>query len=332
MTIAFVYPGQGSQIIGMAKDLYDNFAVAKNVLDAVCDVLKQDLKTIMFEGPTDELTFTENTQPALLAASMMAQKVLETELGKPIQNLASAVAGHSLGEYSALTAAGAFSVENAAVLVRLRGNAMQKAVPVGQGAMAAILGLEMAQVEELLRNVPNLGLEMAQVEELLRNVPNKNWVAQIANDNSPGQIVVSGHTEAIAWIIEQAKEKGAKRALLLPVSAPFHSSLMEPAALVMEKALSTVNTSQPKVNVYANVTAMTVDHPAEIAPLLVAQITGRVRWTESISNMHKRGINTFVEIGTGKVLSGLIKRIAPEANVYNFGNKDELQSVTALWM
>ena len=314
MTIAFVYPGQGSQVIGMGKDLYENFTVAKNVLDSVCDVLKQDLKTIMFEGPADELTLTENTQPALLAASMMAQKVLEDELAKPIQNLASAVAGHSLGEYSALTAAGAFSVENAAVLVRLRGSAMQKAVPVGQGAMAAILGLEMAQVEELLRNVPN-----------------KNWVAQIANDNSPGQIVVSGHADAIAWVIEQAKEKGAKRALPLPVSAPFHSSLMEPAALVMEKALSTVNTNQPKVNAYANVTAMTIEHPAEIAPLLVAQITGRVRWTESISNMHKRGINTFVEIGTGKVLSGLIKRIAPEASVYNFGNKDELQSITALW-
>lgn len=314
MTIAFVYPGQGSQVIGMAKDLYDNFNVAKDVLDTVCSVLKQDLKKLMFEGPIEELTLTENTQPALLAASMMAQKVLEAELGKPIHMLAKAVAGHSLGEYSALTAAGCISLENAATLVKLRGNAMQKAVPVGQGAMAAILGLDMAQVEDLLRNVPNA-----------------NWVAQVANDNSPGQIVISGHAEAIAWIIEQAKEKGAKRALLLPVSAPFHSILMEPAACIMEQALSAINIRPPQVSVYANVTAMTIDHPAEIAPLLVQQVTERVRWVELITNMAKDGIDTFVEVGTGKVLAGLIKRIVPEANVYNFGCKDELEPIQNLW-
>lgn len=314
MSIAFVYPGQGSQVIGMAKDLYDNFSVAKNVLDTVCSVLKQDLKTLMFEGPIDELTLTENTQPALLAASLMAQKVLEEEIKSPIQNLVKAVAGHSLGEYSALTAAGAFSLEDAAILVKLRGNAMQKATPVGQGAMAAILGLEMAEVEDLLVNMPN-----------------ENWIAQVANDNSPGQIVVSGHAEAITWVIERAKEKGAKRALLLPVSAPFHSTLMGPAAYIMEEALNAINIYPPKVNVYANVTAMTVEHPAEIAPLLVQQITARVRWVELINNMHKSGINTYVEVGTGKVLSGLIKRIVPEANVYNFGCKDDFESIAGLW-
>lgn len=314
MSIAFVYPGQGSQVIGMAKDLYDNFSVAKNVLDTVCSVLKQDLKTLMFEGPIDELTLTENTQPALLAASLMAQKVLEEEIKSPIQNLVKAVAGHSLGEYSALTVAGAFSLEDAAILVKLRGNAMQKATPVGQGAMAAILGLEMAEVEDLLVNMPN-----------------ENWIAQVANDNSPGQIVVSGHAEAITWVIERAKEKGAKRALLLPVSAPFHSTLMGPAAYIMEEALNAINIYPPKVNVYANVTAMTVEHPAEIAPLLVQQITARVRWVELINNMHKSGINTYVEVGTGKVLSGLIKRIVPEANVYNFGCKDDFESIAGLW-
>lgn len=315
MTIAFVYPGQGSQVIGMAKDLYDNFNVAKNVLDTVCSILKQDIKKLMFEGPIDELTLTENTQPALLAASLMAQKVLEEELGRPIQNLAKAVAGHSLGEYSALTAAGSFSLEDAAILVKLRGNSMQKAIPVGQGAMAAILGLEMTEVEDFLVNMPN-----------------ENWIAQVANDNSPGQIVVSGYADAIAWVIEQAKEKGAKRALLLPVSAPFHSTLMKPAAYIMEQALSAINIHPPKVNVYANVTATAIEHPTEIVPLLVQQITARVRWVELISNMHRHGIDTFVEVGTGKVLSGLVKRIVPEANVYNFGCKDDLESITGLWI
>lgn len=314
MTIAFVYPGQGSQVVEMAKDLYDNFAVAKDVLDRVCTTLNQDLKTLMFEGPAEELTLTENTQPALLAASMMAQKVLEEKLGKHTNEIATAVAGHSLGEYSALTAAGCFSLEAAAKLVKLRGSAMQKAVPVGKGSMAAIIGLDLDIVENLVTALPDSSL-----------------VAQVANDNSPGQVVVSGHADAIAWIIEQAKEKGAKRALPLPVSAPFHSTLMEPAANTMEKALSSVNINQPKVDVYANVTARVIEHPAEVLPLLVEQITGRVRWTELITNMNRKGVNTFVEIGTGKVLSGLIKRIVPDAQVYNFGAKDELDTVLKLW-
>lgn len=314
MTIAFVYPGQGSQVIGMGKDLYDHFAIAKNVLESICETLKQDLKTLMFEGPNEQLMLTENTQPALLAVSMMAQKVLEEKLNKPIHDIATAAAGHSLGEYSALTAAGCFSIEDAAKLVKLRGSAMQKAVPVGKGSMAAILGLDLCDIEKLVGTMPDQSL-----------------IVQVANDNSPGQVVVSGHTDAVTWIIEQAKEKGAKRALLLPVSAPFHSSLMEPAANTMEKALSAVNTHKPKIAVYANVTAKAIEHPAEIYPLLVEQITGRVRWTELISNMHKNGIQTFVEIGSGKVLSGLIKRIVPEAHVCNFSNTDELDTVLKLW-
>jgi [acyl-carrier-protein] S-malonyltransferase len=314
MNIAFVYPGQGSQVIGMAQNLYNNFDVAKNVLDSACVVLNQDLKKIMFEGPTDLLTFTENTQPALLAASLMAQKVLETELGQSIVSLAKAVAGHSLGEYSALTAAGCFSLEDAIMLVKLRGNAMQSAVPVGQGAMAAILGLDMNQVERLLQTLPA-----------------DDGVAQIANDNSPGQIVVSGHFKTIEWIIEKAKEMGAKRALPLPVSAPFHSSLMLPAATIMDQALSAVEIYSMQVPVYANVTA-NICSKSDVHDLLVQQITGRVRWVELITNMANAGIDTFVEIGTGKVLSGLIKRILPETNVYNFGKADELDTIKRLWV
>lgn len=314
MTIAFVYPGQGSQAVGMGKDLYDNFQVAKDIVLEVNDALKQDLKTLMFEGPADALTLTENTQPALLCVSMMAQKILEQELGLPIDKLASAVAGHSLGEYSALTAAGCFTVADAALLVKLRGNSMQKAVPVGQGAMAAILGLDL--------NI---------VEALIGNMPNSEWVAEIANDNSPGQIVVSGHSEAINIVIERAKEKGAKRALLLPVSAPFHSSLMQPAADVMDAALANVAISNFKVNAYSNVTANAYRNVAEIRPNLVKQITGRVRWVEQITNMHAAGIDTFIEIGSGKVLNGLIKRIVPDAGVYNFSNAAELEQVINLF-
>ncbi len=313
MNIAFVYPGQGSQVIGMAQDLYDNFANAKEVLDTACSILKQDLKKVMFEGPSDQLTLTENTQPALLTASLMAQKVLENELGKPINAIAKALAGHSLGEYSALTASGCFSLEDAVMLVKLRGNAMQSAVPVGQGAMAAIIGLEMPQVESLLKSLPNT-----------------NESVEVANDNSPGQIVISGHLNAVQWAIEKAKEMGAKRALPLPVSAPFHSSLMFPAANIMEQALQSVQIKPMQVEVYANVTAKIYGQD-EVCNLLVKQITERVRWVELINNMANSGIDTFVEIGTGKVLSGLIKRIVPEANIYNFGKADELDAIKKLW-
>ncbi len=313
MNIAFVYPGQGSQVIGMAQDLYDNFASAKEVLDTACGVLKQDLKKIMFEGPSDQLTLTENTQPALLTASLMAQKVLENELGKPINAITKALAGHSLGEYSALTASGCFSLEDAVMLVKLRGNAMQSAVPLGQGAMAAIIGLEMPQVESLIKSLPN-----------------KNESVEIANDNSPGQIVISGHLNSVQSAIEKAKEMGAKRALPLPVSAPFHSSLMLPASNIMEQALQSVQIKPMQVEVYANVTAK-IYHQDKVCDLLVQQITERVRWVELITNMANSGIDTFVEIGTGKVLSGLIKRIVPEANVYNFGKADELDAIKKLW-
>ena len=313
MNIAFVYPGQGSQVTGMAQDLYNNFPYAKKILDEVCDVLKQDLKKIMFEGPVDQLTLTENTQPALLTASLMAQKVLEKEFGKPINELAKAVAGHSLGEYSALTAAGCFSLKDSVSLVKLRGRAMQSAVPAGEGAMAAIIGLDMVQVEKLIKSLPFT-----------------NEVAQVANDNSPGQIVISGHINAIEWLMTKAKEMGAKRALLLPVSAPFHSPLMLPAANIMDQALGTVEIMPMKVDCYANVTAKVCNH-SQIHNLLVQQITERVRWVELIANMFDSGINTFVEIGTGKVLSGLIKRIVPEATVYNFGKTAELDAIKHLW-
>ncbi len=313
MNIAFVYPGQGSQVTGMAQDLYNNFPKAKEILYEVCDVLKQDLKKIMFEGPTDQLILTENTQPALLTASLMAQKVLEKELGKPINELVKAVAGHSLGEYSALTAAGCFALKDSVTLVKLRGNAMQSAVPAGEGAMAAIIGLDMLQIEKLIQSLTST-----------------SEVAQIANDNSPGQIVISGHLNAIEWLITKAKEMGAKRALLLPVSAPFHSSLMLPAANIMDQALRTVEIMPMKADCYANVTAK-VCNQSQIHNLLVQQITERVRWVELITNMFNSGINNFVEIGTGKVLSGLIKRIVPEATVYNFGKADELDAIKHLW-
>lgn len=315
MEVAFVYPGQGSQVVGMGKDLYENFQVAKDVVHAVNDALKQDLKTLMFEGPAEELTLTENTQPALLCVSMMAQKVLEQELGLPIEKMASAVAGHSLGEYSALTAAGCFSLQEAALLVKLRGSAMQKAVPVGEGAMAAILGLELSDVESLIGDMPNA-----------------EWIAEVANDNSPGQVVVSGHTPAIETVIERAKAKGAKRALLLPVSAPFHSSLMQFAAEIMNEALLKVKSNAPKVKAYANVTAGLYISADDIRPNLVKQITGRVRWVEQITNMHNAGISTFVEIGSGKVLSGLIKRIAPNANILNFGCMADMEQMNLLRM
>lgn len=313
MNVALVYPGQGSQVIGMAKDLYDNFSNAKEILERACTVLKQDLKQIMFDGPADLLTLTENTQPALLIASLMAQKVLEKEIGKPINALAKSLAGHSLGEYSALTSAGCFSLEDAVILVRLRGNAMQNAVPLGIGSMAAILGLDIPQVENLLQSSPHT-----------------NEKLEIANDNSPGQIVISGHLNSVQWAIEMAKEMGAKRALPLPVSAPFHSSLMLPAATIMEKALQSIEIKPMQVEVYANVTAKPYGQD-KICDLLVQQITGRVRWVELINNMAKSGIDTFVEIGTGKVLSGLIKRILPDANVYNFGKAEELDAIKDLW-
>lgn len=311
MSIAFIYPGQGSQCLGMGKELYEDFEVVKLFLEKVNDTLGLDLKKLMFDGPEADLNLTENTQPALLCASMMVHEVLEKEFSLPINKIATCVAGHSLGEYSALTAAGYFAIEDSVKLVKKRGAAMQEAVPIGKGAMAALLGLMMADVEDIIKNCKDFG------------------IVEIANDNSPGQVVISGEVRAVNKAIELAKEKGAKRALLLPVSAPFHSSLMINAANVMDDALSNVDVCAFKVPVYSNVTANICDFGA-VKELLVQQITGRVRWVEQINNMSKQGIATFVEVGPGRVLSGLIKRILPDATIYNISNTEDLKKLTQL--
>lgn len=291
MKRAVVFPGQGSQVVGMGKELADNFASAKLVFEEVDDALSQKLSHIMFEGPEDTLTLTENAQPAIMASSIALLRVLEKETGFNLTSYSSYVAGHSLGEYTALAAAGAFSLADTARLLKLRGQAMQKAVPLGQGAMAAILGLEFDQVKEIVEEAGKAG------------------ICAIANDNSPGQIVVSGETAAVNRAAELAKEKGAKRALMLPVSAPFHSPLMQPAAEVMDHALQATNINSSALPLIANVTAKAVSDKNEIRKLLVTQVTGMVRWRESVMYMAAEGVTSILEIGVGKVLTGLAKRI-----------------------
>ncbi|MGL4240666.1 MAG: ACP S-malonyltransferase [Beijerinckiaceae bacterium] len=305
---AFVFPGQGSQAVGMGKALAENFAVARQVFDEVDAALSQKLSHLMFEGPIDELTLTANAQPALMAASMAALRVLESEAGLALQRDAFCVAGHSLGEYSALAAAGAFSVADAARLLRIRGNAMQAAVPVGVGAMAAILGMEFDAV--------------AAVAAEARG----SDVCDAANDNGGGQVVVSGHKAAVERAIAIAQGKGAKRAMLLPVSAPFHCALMQPAADAMAAALAAVEISTPVVPVVANVTAGFTTDPAAIRDLLVRQVTGTVRWRESVQFMAGQGVSRFVEVGSGKVLSGLIRRIADGAATVAVGAPADLDA------
>jgi [acyl-carrier-protein] S-malonyltransferase len=297
MAVAFVFPGQGSQAVGMGKALAEAFPQARAVFDEVDAALSQKLSALMFEGPEAELTLTANAQPALMAVSIAVLRVLEAEAGLDLAREAKFVAGHSLGEYSALAAAGAFSLSDAARLLRIRGDAMQKAVPPGEGAMAALLGLELADAREVCaRAAAETGL-----------------VCQVANDNGGGQVVSSGAKAAVERSIELAKEKGAKRGILLPVSAPFHCALMAPAAQAMAQALAQVEIRAPVVPLVANVLAAPVTDPAEIRARLVEQVTGSVRWAESVAFMAAQGVESFYEVGAGKVLSGLVKRIAPNA-------------------
>lgn len=294
MTRAFVFPGQGSQAVGMGKGLADAFAEARRVFEEVDDALGQKLSKLMFEGPESDLVLTANAQPALMAVSLAVIRVLERDAKLALPSLASHVAGHSLGEYSALAAAGALPIADAARLLRLRGEAMQRAVPVGEGAMAALLGLDLPVAQEIAAAAAG------------------GDVCDCANDNAPGQVVVSGHKAAVERAVEIAKTKGAKRAILLPVSAPFHCSLMKPAAEAMAEALARTTIAPPRVPLVANVTAAAVSDPDTIRALLVKQVTGLVRWRESVSWMKTQGVTTLIECGAGKVLSGLARRIEPD--------------------
>jgi [acyl-carrier-protein] S-malonyltransferase len=306
---AFVFPWQGAQTIGMGKALADAYPAAKAVFDEVDEALGQDLSGLIWEGDLDELTLTANAQPALMATSMAVMRALEAE-GVTVE-AASFVAGHSLGEYSALAASGAISLADTARLLRARGNAMQDAVPVGVGAMAAVLGLDLAAVKEV-------AAEAAQGD-----------VCEAANDNDPAQIVVSGHKAAVERAVDIAKAKGAKRALLLPVSAPFHCSLMQPAADAMAVALADVVIAKPKVPVVSNVLAEVEADHAKIQSLLIAQITGSVRWRESVMFMAAAGVTEVYEIGAGKALSGMIKRIDRDLTAASVGTPENVIAVAA---
>ena len=311
MKRAFIFPGQGSQAVGMGKALADAFPQAKAVFDEVDEALSQKLSAIMWEGPAEELTLTANTQPALMAVSLAAIRVLEAEAGLDLRKHATFVAGHSLGEYSALAAAGSLSISDTARLLRIRGNAMQNAVPVGQGAMAALLGLEYDAALEVAR-------EAAQGE-----------VCDAANDNGGAQVVVSGHKTAVERAVAIAQTKGAKRAVMLAVSAPFHCALMQPAADAMREALGSVTVNAPAVPVVANVEAAPITDPAAIRDALVRQVTGTVRWRESVAHMAARGVEAFYEIGSGKILTGLVKRIASGASATAIGTPEDVAAFKA---
>ncbi len=309
MSRAFVFPGQGSQEVGMGRALAEAFAAARQVFEEVDAALEQPLSRLMFEGPEDELTLTENAQPAIMAASLAAFRVLEQEGGVKLAERAAFVAGHSLGEYSALAAAGALELDTAARLLKRRGQAMQQAVPVGEGAMAALLGLDLEAVSRIAE-------EAAEGE-----------VCAPANDNAPGQIVISGTAAAVDRAIALAAERGAKRSIRLSVSAPFHCALMAPAADVMAEELAEVPLPAPLVPLVANVTAASVDEPKAIRRLLVEQVTAMVRWRESVLFMKGEGVGELVEIGPGRVLSGLARRIDRELRAVSVGGPGDVEAL-----
>ena len=315
---AFVFPGQGSQSVGMGRDLAAAFSAAREVFDEVDEALRQRLSKILFEGPAEELTLTENAQPALMAVSLAVVRVLEREGGSSLTSRAALMAGHSLGEYSALAAAGAVTIADVARLLRLRGKAMQAAVPAGEGAMAALLGVEMADASAIC-------LEAAVQRR--EGVPDTRQVVEPANDNGGGQIVISGHREAVERAVEIAKARGVKRAMLLPVSAPFHCALMAPAADAMAEALESVDLRDPLVPIVANVSAAKAVSADQIRKLLVRQVTGTVRWRESVLACAEMGVTRFVELGAGRVLTGLVKRIVPDAEALAAGVPADVEAL-----
>ena len=310
MKYAFVFPGQGSQFVGMGKELAENFKTAKEVFQEVNDALSQDLFKLMVEGPENELTLTANAQPALMANSMAIVRVLEKDFGVKLKDKAAFVAGHSLGEYSAACAAGVFSLEDTAKLLRIRGDAMQKAVPVGVGGMAAVMGVSFKDVQALA--------EACADEDNL---------CVAANDNADGQVVLSGHLKAIDKAVEIASEFGAKRCIKLPVSAPFHSPLMQPAAEVMARALMQVEARDAQIPLIANVLASAITDHKEIVKRLVEQVTGSVRWRESVMYMKEQGVTDVAELGAGKVLANIIKRSDKEMNAFSVGSAAEIEEL-----
>ena len=309
MTRAFVFPGQGSQAVGMGRALAEAFPAARLVFEEVDEALKQKLSRLMFEGPEADLTLTENAQPALMAVSLAVVRVIEAEGGVTLADKGAFVAGHSLGEYSALAAAGALRLADAARLLKRRGLAMQRAVPVGEGAMAALLGLDLPAAQEIAAAAAGAD------------------ICATANDNAPGQVVVSGHKAAVERAIALAGERGARRSVLLPVSAPFHCALMQPAADEMAEALADVAVAVPALPLVANVTAAAVSDAETIRGLLVRQVTGMVRWRESVLYMRDNGVESLIELGAGKVLSGLARRIDRDLAAAAAGVPDEVEAV-----
>ena len=309
MAVAFVFPGQGSQFIGMGKDLADSFPEARETFQEVDDTLSQNLSGIMFDGNENDLNMTENTQPALMAVSMAVVNVLKTQGNIELQNACSFVAGHSLGEYSALTAAGTIALSDTARLLKLRGQSMQRAVPVGVGSMAAVLGLDFDVVAQIVAEAAG------------------NDICTAANDNSEGQVVVSGHKDAVERAVAIAGERGARKAVILPVSAPFHCGLMSPAAEAMAPALGETTFNAPIVPVVANVTAQAETNPETLKTLLVEQITGMVRWRESVLYMRDQGVTEMIELGAGKVLSGLARRIDRSIACESVGTPEQIENL-----